>query len=252
MGTSYAELVLFNAGGVDCTLPAVPTLQVRDARGHLAASTGPPQATSEVVLPAASTAVASVAFSDWCVAPPVLPLHLDLLIGATELPVNAQPAASPKAVIPVPGCMSGLATPPPSFFYNSPFTILGSPEPPAPDPGDYLPVSVTVSPLTTVPAGSVMAYSVTLTNTDAYRKPYNLNAFCPTYVERLFLPARQGSIDTELALNCSAAGVLAGGGHLTFEMRLPIPPDAAAGQAALVWQLGQRGAAAKVLFTIGP
>jgi hypothetical protein len=248
----YAELVLFNAGGVDCTLPAVPTLQLRDARGHLVASTGPPQRTSDVVIPAASTAVASVGFSDWCVAQPDLPLRLDLLIGATTLSVNAQPAASPNAVIPVPACMSGLATPPPSFFYNSRLTVLGSSEPPAPDPADYLPITVTVSPLATVPAGSVMAYSVTLTNIDAYQKPMNLAAFCPSYVERLFLPGRQASIDTELALNCSAAGVMPGGGHLTFEMRLPIPSDAAPGQATLVWQLGQRGGAAKVLFTIGP
>jgi hypothetical protein len=93
---------------------------------------------------------------------------------------------------------------------------------------------------------------VTLTNESAYDKPINLGFLCPSYVERLFLPGSPTGIETPLALNCAVASWLAGGASETFEMRLPIPPDASAGTATLVWQLGHQGPGDKVTFMIGP
>jgi len=253
LGTSFATLVVFNASGVDCTVPSIPKLELRDANGKLLASTeAGPASSPVVVLPSNGTAHASLAFADWCVAPPALPLRFDLRIGSTPVPVNAQPVVSPEVAIPVPPCMAQPATPPAGFDYNEPFTVPGSPEPPSPDPADSLPLRVTVPPLPTVAPGSVMVYSVTLTNISEFGKSINLAALCPSYIERLDVPGRPTSIETELVLNCSAAGSLPSGSSLTFEMRLPIPSDADAGTASLVWQLGQRGPAAKVVFTIGP
>jgi hypothetical protein len=253
LGTSYATLVMFNASDVDCAVPTTPNLELRDANSTFLASTGAAPASSQaVILPSNGTARASLAFADWCVAPPVLPLHLDLLFGPTRVPVNAQPVVAPEVAIPVPPCMADPATPPPGFDYNEPFTVPGGPEPPPPDPIDSVPFTVTISPLQTAPAASVLRYSVTLTNIDAYGKPINLAALCPTYVEKLSLPGVDASLDTELVLNCSPAGTVPAGASRTFEMRLRIPSDAKAGTATLVWQLGQRGPAAKVVFTIGP
>jgi hypothetical protein len=253
LGSSYTSLVVFNGSGVDCTVPSSPKLELRDASGRLLASTeAGPAASQAVVLPSNGTARASLAFADWCVAPPALPLHLDLRIGSTAVQVNAQTVVSPEVAIPVPPCMAQPATPPPGFDYNEPFTVPGSPEPPPPDPGDTLPFTVTIPSLATVQPGSILGYSVTLTNIDAFDKPINLAAMCPSYVEKLFVPGSDASVDTELVLNCSPAGTVDPGASRTFEMRLAIPSDASTGKASLVWQLGQRGPAAKVVFTIGP
>jgi Protein of unknown function (DUF4232) len=253
LGTAYADMVVLNDGSADCAIAATPTLELRDAHDALLASSKPaPDAHVGLTLPLAWTAVGSIAFADWCTAAPTLPLHLDLLIGATPVLVAAQPPVGSEAAIPVPACNSAPLSPAPVFTYNEPLAIPGSPAPPAPDPIDTLPVTVTLSPLPTVAPGADLAYTVTLTNKDAYGKPINLAALCPTYTERLYLPGGASSLDTSLALNCAAAGVLAGSASLTFEMRLPIPSDAPAGTATLVWQLGERGPATKVTFQIGP
>ncbi len=96
----------------------------------------------------------------------------------------------------------------------------------------------------------MLTFTVTLTNIDAFDKPINFAFLCPSYVERLDVPDFSTSIETTRALNCEPAGTLAGGASATFEMRLAIPSGASPGTAGLVWQLGQRGPAAKAQFLI--
>jgi hypothetical protein len=96
----------------------------------------------------------------------------------------------------------------------------------------------------------VLDYTVTLTNISAYDKPMNLSAFCPSYVQRLFLPGSSDAIETRLALNCEPAGIMYAGVSATFEMRLSIPADAPPGTATLAWQLGDTGPGVKTRFQI--
>jgi hypothetical protein len=123
---------------------------------------------------------------------------------------------------------------------------------PEPDPGDVLPLTVTLSALPATAPGAVLTYTVTLTNVSAYDKSLNLAFLCPAYVERLDLPGAGAQVETTHVLNCGPAGTLAGGASVTFEMRLPIPSTAPTGTAGIVWQLGQRGPAAKAVFQIQP
>ena len=251
-GSSYAHLVVLNDGGVDCLLPTSPGLQLRDAQGGLLASASPwPDAPQSILLPAGWTAVATMTFSDWCAPPPPMPLALDIVLGSPPALAVGRSGAD-VAAIPLPWCGSAPATPPPFFGWDQPFTVPGAPRAPEPDPIDTLPVTVTISALSATAPGSVLTYTVTLTNVSAYDKSLNLALLCPTYVERLDLPGADSQLDTTHALNCGPAGTLAGGASVTFEMRLPIPSTAQAGTAGIVWQLGQRGPAAKALFQIRP
>ena len=71
------------------------------------------------------------------------------------------------------------------------------PPPPEPDPVDSLPVSVDISPLPPVAPGASLEYAVTLTNIGAFEKPINLAAaLCPSYTERLTLPANGGKTES--------------------------------------------------------
>jgi len=249
-GSSYAQLVVLNVGGVDCVLPASPVLELRDAHGGLLASAaGEP--TAAVDLPANRTALAMMGFSDWCTAPPPMPLTLDLVLGSQSTLQVGHPETD-TAAIPLPSCGSAPASSPPNFFYNDAFTVTGMAPPPDPDPGDLLPLMVSISALPTTAPGSVLTYTVTLTNVDSYGKPANLALLCPSYVQRLDLPGADTQLETTHALNCVPAGVLAGGASATFEMHLAIPSTATAGTAGIVWQLGQRGPAAKAVFQIQP
>ena len=248
-GTLYANLVVINLGGVDCLLETTARLELRDADGRRvveAASEPPPASGSTLLLPPGWAAAVRIGYSDWCTPPPALPLRADLLIGSERVAVQAQ------STIPVPPCMAAPATPPPGMFFDGALTVPGTPPPPEPDPGDSLPVSVSLSPLPPTTPGGTLDYSVTLTNTMAFDKPLNLAAFCPTYTERLFVPGATVSVGTHLALNCGPAGVLAPHVPATFAMRLPIPADAPPGSATLVWQLGDRGPGVKMTFEIRP
>jgi hypothetical protein len=131
-------------------------------------------------------------------------------------------------------------------------TIPGSPAPPESDLVDTLPIRVTLASLPASAPGATLDYTVTLTNISAFDKPLNLVALCPTYVTKLILPGIGTSTIAHLQLNCDAAGVLEPSVPITFAMRLPIPADAPSGAAALVWQLGDHGPAAKATVTIAP
>jgi hypothetical protein len=249
-GTDYSEIVVLNTGGFDCILPTQPAVELRDAHDAVLAGAGDlPQVPPSIVLPAGATATVDLAFNDWCSAAPDLPLRADIVIGSARLDIVSLPVE--RGSIPVPYCNSAPATPPPGFGWNGPFAVAGAPEPPPADPGDTLPMSISIPPLPAATPGSTLVYTVTLTNTSAYDKPLNLSAFCPSYVQRLFLPGSRTSVESRRLLNCGPAGVLAAGGTATFEMRLAIPSDAPGGTATLVWQLGDTGPGLKTEFQIG-
>jgi hypothetical protein len=98
--------------------------------------------------------------------------------------------------------------------------------------------------------GETVTYTITLTNRSAHDKPLNPAASCPSYTQKLFLPETTGAIEARFALNWTEGRELAAGAGATFEMRLEIPEDAAAGSAEFVWQLGNRGPGVKTTLRI--
>lgn len=247
-GTSYTRLVILNRGSFDCLLPTSPTVELLDAGGKLLGSTAPwPGEPATVFLPPGWTAVANVAFADWCTDPPALPMAMDLRLAGATLQVS-QPA-SEQAKIPVPPCMSTPASQAATFALDAPFGVLGMPVS-EPDPIDTLPVRVTISPLPPATPGSTLEFTVTLTNVTPDDKPLNLSAMCPSYTESVSLPNESGTATERYELNCAAAGILQPRSSLTFAMRVAIPADAEVGTAGLVWQLGERGPAAKTTFEV--
>ncbi len=241
-GTSYSHIVARNDGATDCLLPAAPPFELRDASGRSVLATEPtplPSSGTTILVPPGWAAVATIGFANWCGAPPATPLGGDLVIGPDRLGVV------PRSPIPVPACMSGAGTPRATLFYERPFVTPGTPSPPEANPVDSLPVSVALPDLPTAKAGSTVEYVVTLTNIGQFAKPISLDALCPSYTQRLILPGSTRTIETHFALNCAAVGVLEPQEPVSFAMRLAIPPDAPPGEATLVWQLGDRGPAAK-------
>lgn len=252
LGSEYANLVIYNDSGVDCHIPTSPTVELRDAHGALLASAAPwPDSPPTLVLPAGWTAAARIQYADWCISPPALPLRIDLVVSPPSV-LQVAHSDGDATAIPVPGCISAPATPSPAFNYDTPFAVPGASVAPAPDPVDSLPLIVALSTLPTTAPGTDLSYTVTLTNSSPFDKPLNLAFLCPTYIERLFLPDGRTSPDTERLLNCGPIGSLAGRASVTLEMRLAIPSDAPTGTAGIVWQLGQRGPAAKSQFQIEP
>ncbi|TME11884.1 MAG: DUF4232 domain-containing protein [Chloroflexi bacterium] len=122
-GTSYANVVVFNQGGVDCFLATSPALELRDASGSLLATgerwTDPD---STFVLPAGWAAIGTIGFAGWCVAPPKLPFRFDLRIGDGQLAIAP---TSARSEIGTPTCNSAPATPPPSLGYTGPLVLPG-------------------------------------------------------------------------------------------------------------------------------
>jgi hypothetical protein len=245
-GTSYATLAVLNRGSIDCLLPSGPAFELRDGAGIrlLVAEARP--STPSLLLPPGWAAIGDIGYANWCTPPPAKPLQADLVLGSARLAIVA------RSEIPVPPCMAEPATPAPTLFYETPLMIPGSPSPPETDPVDTLPVKVTLSSLPATAPGATLDYTVTLTNISAFDKPLNLAALCPTYATRLILPGIWTSTVARLRLNCDAAGALEPNVPITFAMQLPIPADAPPGAATLVWQMGDRGPAAKAIVTIAP
>jgi hypothetical protein len=244
-GTSYANLAMLNLSGFDCRLEGNPGFELRDRTGKLLLVAKASSPAPSVFVPAGWAATVRVGFSDWCTAPPAMPLAADVVVGSRRVAV-----AAPE--IPVPPCMSAPGTAPPDLFYDGSLTVPGTPMLPEPDPTDSLPVSVTLSSLPIVRPGGMLDYTVTLTNLSPFDKPLNLSASCPAYTQRLFLPGGAAARDTTLRLNCESAAAFPPHVPVVFAMRLPIPADAPIGDATVLWQLGARGAAAKATFVIAP
>ncbi len=247
-GTSYAPIIVLNASLFDCLLDPSPALELQDAAGERIDLTpfASPAASTPIVLPSGRAATGMLRFADWCVAPPAKPLDLALRFNSGTLKVEA------RSGVPVPACMSAPQTPPPTLFLDQPLTVPGNAIAPPPNPIDSLPLRVTISAPATAAPGSELDYTVTISNQSTDGTAYDLAALCPGYSERLFLPGAKAATITRHVLNCRPAGVLEAELSLTFAMRLPIPPDAPTGRAALVWMLGDLGPSAKAVFQIEP
>ena len=114
LGTSYSRLVLVNGSSFDCTLPEPVTVELRDRDGTLLlAREASADAIGARAMPAGGTAMAMLAFANWCDARPATPLALDVALPSGRLRVAPAPLA--VDVIPVPPCMSEGSPPPPAF-----------------------------------------------------------------------------------------------------------------------------------------
>ncbi|MCW2571659.1 MAG: hypothetical protein JWO88_1717 [Frankiales bacterium] len=115
---------------------------------------------------------------------------------------------------------------------GSPISVspLGS-APPEPryahDPRTDL--TVTIESPASIAAGSVLHYSVRLTNSTSTPIPLDP---CPSFLQTL------GSAKTSNQLNCPAAHAVPARGDETFAMELPVPTSAKPGAAQFTWIFG--------------
>jgi len=247
-GTWYTPVVLYNRSPFECSLATEPILELRDATGRLLVVTMPVRdVPSVIVVPAQSTAAARLGLSNWCLAEPPVPLAVDVLVGTGRVDVAGSTSGYSFGL---PGCSSGLGTPPPSFGLEAGFALPDAAPPAESDVGNSLPVTLTATIPPSARPGKTFDYTVTLTNTSAYDKPINLAAECPSFVQRLFLPDAGGLIESRSLLNCAPAGTVTRGDSRTFEMQLAIPDDAHPGMATIVWQLGFSGEGLKLFFEV--
>jgi hypothetical protein len=114
-----------------------------------------------------------------------------------------------------------------------------------PPPPDVAPLvlplpGIAVKVPSSVRAGGVLVYQVTLTNDTP--QPMDLVANCPSYGEELLPVDPNGgtppAIKPLFQLNCTPAGTIQPDASLTFEMRLTVPQDEAPGSYNLVFMLG--------------
>lgn len=121
------------------------------------------------------------------------------------------------------------------------------PEQPA-APAAQAPVAVAVAAPAAAQAGADLDYTVTLTNTG--QQPAALDP-CPVYDEAVLAGgARLKASDRRLVLNCAGVdGSLAAGATVTLAMRVPVPADAPAGPAQVVWALEPDGPLAQIPAT---
>jgi hypothetical protein len=96
-------------------------------------------------------------------------------------------------------------------------------------PNRFSPVSVTITAPDSVRRGTVLVYTITLSN----HQPQLSLSPCPIYTESL------GSVALTYRLNCGAS-VLAYG-DTRFEMRFAVPADVAAGPSDLDWRFNEPG-----------
>jgi hypothetical protein len=114
------------------------------------------------------------------------------------------------------------------------------PPPPVVEPAVLPLPAVELKVPSTVPAGGVLVYEVTLTNGKS--QPMDLVANCPNYAEELFpIDANSGpprSMKPLFQLNCTPAGTIQPKASLTFEIRLAVPGDKAPGSYRLFFTVG--------------
>ena len=114
-----------------------------------------------------------------------------------------------------------------SYLARGPFDPSGFLWPPPPDVINAL---VTISAPATVHRGSVLLYTVTLTNHDG--RAYQLTP-CPDYFE--FIGGKFARWTYEL--NCAPVGELAPGASRTFAMQMPVPATVPIGPTEIRWGL---------------
>jgi hypothetical protein len=114
------------------------------------------------------------------------------------------------------------------------------PPPPVEEPAVLPLPAIALKTPSSVRAGTVLVYQVTLTN--GTLQPMDLVANCPNYGEELVLVDPKGGpirgIKPTFQLNCAPAGTIQPTASLTFEIRLAVPQDEAPGSYKLFFTLG--------------
>jgi hypothetical protein len=114
------------------------------------------------------------------------------------------------------------------------------PPPPVEEPAVLPLPAIALKVPSSVRAGAVLVYQVTLTN--GTLQPMDLVANCPNYGEELFPNDPNGgplrALKPLFQLNCTPAGTIQPRASLTFEIRLAVPQDEAPGSYKLFFTLG--------------
>jgi hypothetical protein len=238
------EVTLRNLGPKACQLTGRPNVQIVDAmpaprqqQEQLPAEPPafptviPPDSALLAVAPGAAVSL-DVDWRNWCVPQtsrtPVPPKAIRLTLpgsaGKIDVGYNAVPACD------TPGAATTIGVRP---FQPAPL--------PATKPWTSSIVQATIQPLSggkgplTGKRGETARFVVQIRNPSA--APISFER-CPLVVEML-APAGRPEVHQ---LNCLAAAQLPAGGSLRFEMRIPIPADAPAGNNGLFWELDPTGA----------
>jgi Protein of unknown function (DUF4232) len=238
-------IVLRNRSGVACVLEGYPDLAVLAADGTTLASvageTGRgtffPSGPSVPILMLPGTAPLSTTYD------PEAPFgargqsHLDIEWLDCKTPIPAQlrvtpPGDSAPLLVAFPGPAEHSAacdgpTPASPSITRGPFEPSGYTWPPQPVP---ISTAITIAAPASVRRGSVLQYTVTLSNHGD--QPYQLNP-CPDYIE--FLGGKVARY--VYALNCAPVSAIAPAASVTFAMEMTIPATVATGPSGITWAL---------------
>ena len=146
-------------------------------------------------------------------------------------------------IIGLPGGGSVRASAPLNAICGVAVTRLGAPAPPAPT-GTYPGLSAHADLPSQVVAGTVLAYTVTLTNNTS--RPMSLSP-CPVYQEIINVghPAQY-----TYRLNCTIVHAVPANGSVTYAMEIPVP-DTRASRAKFGWFIpNSAGASASTVMTV--
>lgn len=225
-GTTYRSLVFTNRGSHECVLGGVPEIHLYDSTGATISasisaiaqpvSSGPVGLTPGVAPGAAGIAGAKgqavlviASRTDMCAPQSVASIAIVLPNSDGTVRSRFEIQGSNEA-----GCT-------PEQFQIAPFADP-SPTPPQSQGPD---LTVTYSAPTSVVAGQVLIYTVTLTNVSPRTIVF---ATCPVYTESL----KVAQVSLRYVLNCGPAGSLALGASATFAMELAVPSGASAHEIA--------------------
>jgi hypothetical protein len=245
-GVVVHDVLLRDRGGSDCTLDGFPGLMVLDGAGFPLAkltgsdappadlpsvpsvavllTAGTPQLPAVTAGPGDNTTAGQARMEvEWAGCKPTRASQLALFLATDSRQLTI---AFPFVASPTAACgPQGIATA--ATVARGPFTPTGVQWPPLPK---YISLSIDASVSASVRRGSMLMYAVTLTNTG--RLDYALDP-CPHYTEIVGAKAAVASFQ----LNCSAAGDIAPGASVTFQMELDIPATAPLGPTTLDWAL---------------
>jgi hypothetical protein len=231
-------------GTTDCFLQGTPSVALFDRSGHLlpfkprapflgSLSTGPVLVQpGPLPDPHANLKNGQAALTiDWVTQPEACGGSTSVQIATVKITLNGVGAALSATLPDDPGAYlcAGLGV---GAFEGPPSPVEEPPVLPLP--------AIALRVPSTVRAGGVLVYQVTLTN--GTLQPMDLVANCPNYGEELFPndpnsgPPR--AMKPLFQLNCTPAGTIQPKASLTFEMRLNVQQDEAPGLYRLFFTLG--------------
>jgi hypothetical protein len=243
-GQLVASILFGNRSSTVCVLQGVPAVHLFDSGGYeipLTATTGqglpsepvlvqPGTADVQAHIPRAGLAYAEV---DWQTHDgagfPCVPTPREATAVAVSVPGGG---SSPRLA--VSDVMARWSTIAPCYgrVWVSAFQPWPSPEAsPAPSPFDSLTIRIDAP--SSVTAGSVLRYTVTLQNTG--NQPVVFPADCPVYLEWASDATRAFAKEPHI-LNCRPAGSIAPGQAVRFAMQIPVPSGTQPAPYDLRWQ----------------